>query len=393
VKRFIVALIIAAGGLAAAALAIPKTAATVQGTAITQNALNDDVTAIANSPDYQCYLNAQAYLESSGQQITAPLGGAGQSAGTTAHPTATTAFVGPYVATKINQVMVENLATSRGLTVTSKEITEAQTELEGQITETMSEAAQHTESPNITCGAVPLTGKEVLATMPGWFNNQAATANATAGVLENSLSGANTTAGLMQYFNAHRSLFDTACFTDAEYSSQADATAAAKQVAAGTPFAQVAAAAAEGSGPQGCQNLYGIAQQLSSVIDLNTLKTNTVSPPLSVGGTYILLEITSRTPTSFAKAESSVHEALSQVGGTDAGRLLVAAEKRVPITVDPRYGTWKPGLGEVALPIPPPVDDVLNPGANLPATASAASPTPSGTGSSGTGSSGTGSSG
>jgi hypothetical protein len=388
VKRFIVALIIAAGGLAAAALAIPRNAATVQGTAITQNALNDDVTAIANSPDYQCYLNAQAYLESSGQQITAPLDGAGQSAGSTSHPTATTAFVGPYVATKINQVMIENVAAARGLTVTSKEIASAQTELEGQITETMSEAGQHTQSPSITCGSVPLTGKEVLASMPGWFNHQLATSNATAGVLENSLSGADTTAGLMKYFNAHRSLFDTACFTDAEYSTQADATAAAKQVAAGTPFAQVAAAAAEGSGAQGCQNLYGIAQQLSSVIDLNTLKTNTVSPPISVGGTYILLEMTSRTPTSFAKAESSVREALGQVGGNDAGKLLLAAEKRTPITVDPRYGNWKPALAEVALPVTPPVDDVFNPGANLPASASATSSTPSGATSPSTGSSG-----
>jgi hypothetical protein len=373
VKRFIVALIIAAGGLAAAAFAIPKNAATVHGTAITQNQLNADVTAIAKSPDYQCYLNAQAYLESSGQQITAPVVGAGQSTGSTSYPTATTAFIGPYVATKINQVMVTHLATTRGLTVTSKEVTSAQKELQGQITETMAQAGQHTQSPSITCGAaVPLTGKVILATMPGWFNQQAATSNAEAGALENSLSGANTTAGLMAYYNAHRSLFDTACFSDAEYSTQADAQTAATQVAAGTPFAQVAAAAATGSGAQGCQNLYGIAQQLSSVIDLNTLKTGTVSPPISVQGTYLLLEITSRTPTSFAKAEASVREALSQVGGTAAGKLLVAAEKRTPITVDPRYGTWKPALGEVAVPTTPPVNDVCNPGANLPATASAA---------------------
>jgi hypothetical protein len=388
VKRFIVALIIAAGGLAAAAFAIPKNAATVNGTAVTQSQLNADVTAIAKSPDYQCYLNAQAYLESSGQQITAPLVGAGQSTDSTSYPTATTAFVAPYVATKINQVMVDNLATARGLTVTSQEITAAQAEQSGQITETMSQAAQHTQSPSITCGsAVPLTGKVVLASMPGWFNQQTATSNATAGVLENSLSGANTTAGLMQYFNAHRALFDTACFSDAEYSSQTDAAAAAQKVAAGTPFAQVAAAAATGSGPQGCQNLYGIATQLASVIDLNTLKTNTVSPPISVGGTYLLLQITSRTPSSFAKAEPSVREALGQVGATAAGRLLVAAEKRTSITVDPRYGTWKAPQGEVALPTTPPVKDVCNPAANLPATASAAATssgcTPLSTGSSG----------
>jgi hypothetical protein len=388
VKRFIVALIIAAGGLAAAAFTIPKNAATVHGTAVTQNQLNADVTAIAKSPDYQCYLNAQAYLESNGQQITAPVVGAGQSTGSSSYPTATTAFVAPYVATKINQVMVANLATTRGLTVSSKAVKSAQKELQGQITETMVQAGQHTQSPSITCGAAaPLTGKEVLATMPGWFNQQTATSNAEAGALENSLSGANTTAGLMTYYNGHRSLFDTACFSDAEYASQADAEAASKLVAAGTPFDQVAAAAATGSGAQGCQNLYGVAQQLSSAIDLNTLKTNTVSPPISLGGTYLLLEITSRTPTPFAKAEPSVRAALSQVGGTEAGRLLVAAEKRTPITVDPRYGSWKPALGEVAVPTTPPVKDTLNPGANLPSAVAAASST-SGGSATGTGSSG-----
>jgi hypothetical protein len=180
---------------------------------------------------------------------------------------------------------------------------------------------------------------------------------------------------LLKYYNAHRSQFDTACFSDAEYSSQSDAAAAAQKVAAGTPFAQVAAAAAAGSGPQGCQNLYGIANELSSVINLDTLKTNTVSPPISVGGTYLLLEMTSRTPTSFAKAKASVRAALGPVGGTAAAKLLQALEKRSSVSVDPRYGTWTAPVAQVRLPAPPPAGDVLNPDVNDPGAASAAAAT------------------
>ena len=75
-----------------------------------------------------------------------------------------------------------------------------------------------------------LTGPVVLATMPASFVTQTATFDATVGLLEGHLSGADTTAGLMSYFNAHRSIFDTACFTVAQYTTQADATSALTKV-------------------------------------------------------------------------------------------------------------------------------------------------------------------
>ena len=141
-KRFIVVLVLLAGGLAAAALTIPTNAATVNGSAISQNLLNADITAIANSRDYQCYLNAQAYVESQGQQLLAPVDGVGQTPGSGMHPTATTAFVAPYVDTEISHVMVANLAAQRGLQPTAKEVDAARSELSTQISQTMSEVSQ-----------------------------------------------------------------------------------------------------------------------------------------------------------------------------------------------------------------------------------------------------------
>ena len=204
-------------------------------------------------------------------------------------------------------------------------------------------------SASVTCGPAPtLTGPVVLATMPASFVTQTATFDATVGLLEGHLSGADTTAGLMSYFNAHRSIFDTACFTVAQYTTQADATSALTKVSSGTPFAQVAAAAGTGSGPQGCDILYGIASQLPAGTNLQTLADNKVSAPISINGSYLLLEITSRTPTSFAKATSSVHLALERLGATDAVKLLQATEKRAAVSVNPRYGTWNPTVAQVA---------------------------------------------
>jgi len=369
VKRFIVALIILAGALAAAALAIPTNAATVNGTAISQDQVNSDVTAIANSKPYQCFLNAEAYLQSGGQSLPAPVDGAGSTPASALHPTATTAFVAPYVDTEISHVTVMSLAATRGITVSPSDVKSATAELNREISQTMTSVAQDTQDVRVTCGAsTPLTGAAVLKTMPPSFVHELATFDATVGALEDALSGANDTAKVKAYFSANQSKFDTVCFTDAEYSSQSAAQAAAQQVASGTSFDQVASAAS--GGPQGCQVLYGIANQLSSVINLNTLALNTVSAPFDVGGTYILLEMTSRTPTAFDAAKSSVVAALKQTGAQKAETLLEAVEKRASIHVNPAYGTWVAPVAQVAVPTTPPVPDVLNPSANLATSAS-----------------------
>ena len=80
-KWFLVLLVALAAGVAAAALSVPTNAVVVNGTAISQQSLNSDLTAIAASPSYQCYVNSQAYLSSNGQQAAAPRLGGGKEPG------------------------------------------------------------------------------------------------------------------------------------------------------------------------------------------------------------------------------------------------------------------------------------------------------------------------
>ncbi len=181
-----------------------------------------------------------------------------------------------------------------------------------------------------------------------------------------------TTADLERYFTAHADEFDTACFTVAEYSSEADAQAAAAQVAAGTPFDQVASQVA-GGGPQGCEILYGVASSLPAGSNLQELPLNTVSSPIAVNGNYLLIEMTKRTPTSFAKAKSEVRAAVERAGADKARAVINAAERKSTITVDPRYGDWAPAKAQVLPPPSPPVSDVLNAAANNPGSAPASS--------------------
>jgi len=369
VKRLIVLLIVLAGALAAAAFAVPSNAATVNGVSITQQALNSDLSAIANSPDYQCFLNAEEAVGSDGQTALPPVAGAGRAEGSGTHPTITAGFVDNYLSTAIGHQLILQLADRRHVHLTANDVTAAHTALIDQISGILQEVA----GSKYACGAP--TAKAILATMPSSFVNESVRFGATVSAYEEDVADVgSSTADLKRYFDAHAAEFDTACFTVAEYSSQSAAAAAVAQVAAGTPFAQVAAAAS-GGGPQGCDILYQVAADLPAGSDLQSQAVNAVSSPIAEDGDYLVVQITSKSPTSFAKARTEVESAVTAAGATKAQTLIDKAEKSAKVSVDGRYGQWKTAQAEILPPTSPLAVDVLNPSVNSVGTATATTTT------------------
>jgi hypothetical protein len=353
VKRLIVLLIVLAGGLAAAAFVVPSNAASVNGVSISQQELNSDLSAIAGSAGYRCFLNGEEAVASGGETALPSIDGSGQAGDGTSHPSVSTGFAAYYLDTAIGHQLVLELAAARHLSVTPQELAEARTELSGQITAVLADVT----GSQYAC-ATGTTAKGVLATMPRSFVDKTVTFDATVNVLEEHTAGVGSSAAdIEHYYDNHAAEFDTACFTVSEYSSQADAAAAAATVAAGTPFSTVAAQA-EGGGPQGCDILYGVASSLPAGSDLQSLALNTVSSPIAENGSYLLVEITKRTPTSFAKARTEVESAVEAAGATKAGTLIDAAEKAAHISVDRRYGVWS--ATRVLPPPSPAATDLLN---------------------------------
>ena len=176
VKRLIVLLVLLAGGLVAAAFAVPTNAAVVNGASVSQQQLNSDVHAIAGSPDYQCYLNSQEYLSSQGSEALPPVTGAGTGQNAGDNPTATSAFVSNYLDTEIGHQVVDQLATKQGVTVTQAQLTTARKAYEAQISAVMSEVAQTAQgqNPAFSCSTTgqALTGTEILDTLPASFVDQ-----------------------------------------------------------------------------------------------------------------------------------------------------------------------------------------------------------------------------
>jgi hypothetical protein len=370
VKRLIVLLIVLAGGLAAAAFAVPSNAATVNGVSISQQELNSDLSAIAGSAKYQCFLNAQEAVGTSGQTGLPAVTRAGEGEGSGAFSTVTTDFAATYLDTVIGHQLIFELAAQRHLEVTPQEITDAHAALSNQITGYL----QAVSGSQFACGSV--TAAEVLKTMPTSFINETVRFDATVAVFEENVAGVgSSTADLEKYFEAHASEFDTACLTVAGYASQSDAVAAAAQVAAGTPFAQVAAQVS-GGGPKGCDILYGVASALPAGTNLESLPLNAVSSPIAQNGDYFLVQITKRTPTPFAQARSEVESAVQSAGATKARTQVNAAEKSADVWVNGRYGQWQPAQAQILPPSTPFTADVLHPsadGSNA-ATSQAAAP-------------------
>jgi hypothetical protein len=384
VKRLLVLLVLLAGGVAAAALTVPTNATVVNGDAISQADLNSQLNAIAGSAYYQCYLNSQEYLSSGGESQVPPVNGAGPGQDASGgHPNLNSEFVASYLDTQVGHQLVEQLADQRHVTVTPAQLADARTNLSDQISSVMSEILQQQQGQDVRYGCSvtgqPLTGNEVLRTLPGWFVDQQVQFVATASAFQEDLAGVGSSdADLQRYFEQHHAEFDTVCFSVADFSSQTAAEAGATSVAGGTPFAQVAAKATQ-SGTLPCGALADIATEVPSSAKINSLAVGGVSAPVDISGSYYLLELTKRTPSTYATARSSVAAVVQQAGAKATQTALTAAERRASVTIDPRYGAWIPAQAQVFPPLLPSQPDVLNASANVaPVTAAPASASPTG---------------
>ncbi len=164
-KWFLALLVLLAAGVAAAALSVPTNAVVVNGTAISQGSLNSDLTAIAASPSYQCYVNSQAYLSSNGQQELPPVSGAGKSQDSDQHPTATSSFTATYIDLTIQHELIVQLADRHHVEVTQADLTQARTGYTNQISQVMSEVQQTPEAqnPRYTCGSATAAHRQAGA--------------------------------------------------------------------------------------------------------------------------------------------------------------------------------------------------------------------------------------
>lgn len=373
-KRFLVLLVALAVGVAAAALLVPGSAATVDSTGISQGTLDAQLSAIGASADYQCYLEARLTLQTGGQTTgSLQVYGAGASSSTGSPGTSTysTPFVDYWLTQMVNEQFLETLAARQHLAVTPAVMSLARVGLDSTITATLQQVAgtqyQH-------CVA---DGSQVLASMPGSFVDAQVRAQAAGDLLEAHAAGASLSAGsLASYFDAHRHQFDTLCLSVISAPSSTAADRLRSQIAGGTPFAQVAASNGEpAGGSDGCIGATspGYASVRSAVGNLAVGQVSAPIPTSSSG--YAIVEITKAMPATFAAARPAVLSAVLAAGEPKASAELAAAIRTARVTIDPRYGRWHPGpTVSISGPPVPPAGSVLSPTANEPGMAPTLNP-------------------
>jgi PPIC-type PPIASE domain len=347
VRRALLLLVVLAAAVAVAAFDVPSDAATVNGVGISRTTLNSDLNVIAATPTYQCYLAASLALRSQDLARLPTLKGDG------VDKTVTTRFADYWLSQLVNDQLIDQLVTARHLRVTAADVRAGQSDLVDSISSTLTEVAQASGQTGV-CAA---DGSAILSAVPAAFATRLVQSQAAGDVVLAAAAGYGLgSAQLSSFYFSHQSDFDTICVSAIETASEATATLARAEIEGGTPFAQVAqatstdATSAANGGAIGCfgptDPSYGSVTQ-----DTAALKVGAVSEPQSDNGSYVLLQVTSRQPTSFAQAGAAVRQAVLAAGAKAANSELQHITKRAVVTIDPRYGRW---LGGSTISIEPP---------------------------------------
>jgi hypothetical protein len=366
-KRLAALLVVVAVGVVLAGLFLPSPAATVGGSAISRQSLDSDLSAIASSPDYTCFLGEERQLSGRG---TLPFLGAGTAS--TKGGVYDTTFVDDWLDSMITDRVAAEVVQRRGIQVTASDVSVGHAVLGRRISEVLDQFASDTGGAAAGCGG---SGSAVLASLPSWFVTEQSRNEADQAVLDARAAGTGLSSGAVDgYFQSHRTTFARDCLDVIVVKSRKTAEAVEAALAGGATFAHEASAesltqsSAARGGAAGCGVLAG--SFFSPAV--SKLRVGQTSAPLSGEGAYWVVQLTSRTPPSFSSVRTTVVTSIIDAGQQRANTQLTSALRRSSITVDPRYGSAASRkVTLVAPPTSPPVATVLSPSAAQPAVTSA----------------------
>lgn len=341
--------------------AVASNAVVVNGTAISQSEVNHDLAAVANSPSYLCYLNANALIRSSGQFGLGSVAGSSSSS-------YSAGFVTNWLNQDVTNLIISHEVDSLGLTSASAENTAiAAQDLATSINSTMSQVA----GTRYQCVG---TGTTVLSGLPASVSSKLIKAQSDSEVLLAHLGGIGLDQqSLQQFYNQSPSSFDTICISGILVANQATAATLRAQIEAGADFATVAAqnsvdASKANGGSLGCFAPTSANYQ-SVVKDVGSLNLGDLTQPLpSQGSQYVILKVTSRSSTPFTSIGSAVRQSALVKDATAASAAASSLVRSASVNLNPRYGTWHATLRGTGIvpPASPPTAAILNLKANLP---------------------------
>jgi len=350
VKRLLAVAALAALGAGATGCDISPPAATVDGVAISQSQLQDQLAQAAGDAVTQCALAIQD--EAGGGSLPAVDGSA---AGTV-----TSTFAAYVLDRMVQQTLERRALAQRHATVTAADVAAAANDYRAQL-ET---ASTQVSSP---CG---LTGSDLTGRLPAAFVAQQASLIASQEKLEEVAGHVDVSPGALQsYYASHQSEVTELCLDIIVATDQTSAEAIHNEMAAGTSLAD----ALKGAGvspetPTGGQGPCLTPATLQSELGttdaqpIEALADGQVAPPEEITitdpttgaptATWFVFGVGSHRLLSFDAAEAGLRQELLAQGGAGLSRALETVARTADVDLDPRYGTWSLKHG-VSVPVAP----------------------------------------
>ncbi|MGH8979700.1 MAG: peptidyl-prolyl cis-trans isomerase [Acidimicrobiales bacterium] len=366
-KRLLALFLVVAAAVALAGIYLPSDAATVGSVRISRQSLDSDLSAIAQSPGYTCFLSEEREI-SGGSPV--PMLGAGTASAKGG--VYDTTFVDSWLGSIVTDHVATQLAAEERLSITTHDLAAAKAVLERRVARVLSTFASDSGSATPGCGG---SAAAVLSTLPGWFVSDETHAEAAQDVIDARAAGGGLTGpALAAYYDAHRVSFDRDCISVIGVTTRSTAQKVEAALRSGTSFATEAALAsatkstsADG-GVAGCGELAGTFLSAG----LASLQVGAVTAPLQGDGGYWVVRLTKRIDESLASERPTVVTSMLAAGEKKADAALTGALKRTTVSVDPRYGAMSPGNITLVLPpSAPPGTDVPSAIANTPALTAA----------------------
>jgi PPIC-type PPIASE domain len=373
VRRVLVLVVLAAAACVVAGLTIPSSAVTVNGDTLSQSQFNDELAAIHASSSWQCYLQAAAYLNG----LAAPTPVEGVSTRTWSATTAT-----EWANTRATDLaIIGYVRDAAPQALSSAGVAAATPALEQSITTTLESAFRQTGSTGqgFRCTGAAV-GKTTLDSMPAWFQEDQATAEAATLALQQLIPSPLPTEGpaLESWFNDHAGEFATTCLSLIVTTDPTTAEIAASSISSGQSFAAAAkkysqdTTTASRGGSVGCisptASTYPTIQHYVGTLATGHVSQVTAIPSGQGTDNYYLFTVTKRTQNAFREIHAAVSSLNASANAMEAELLGQGIQQRAGITVSPALGTWEltSAGGTIVLPTAPPASSVLNASANIP---------------------------
>jgi hypothetical protein len=361
-----VALVVIAAGVLASACDVTPPAATANGTSISVATLNSQLNAYANTSAGECLLQ----LEEPQLSSISTLGDGGPG-------TYSMSYTNAVLKIQIEDLLAVQYAQSKGLDVTTSDLSTARSDLtstlEGEISSAVQNAtSEGTTSPCETATGSALSASALLSQLPASIGSSELADDA---YYEKLLSdGANlSAAAIFDYYAANKAEFTLDCLSGIVTTSEVKANQVKAQLEAGASFPSLARSesidteTAATGGSLGCSFTQAYLTQ-----DLQQQNIS-VGKPLapveaSSTGEWAVYEVTSQTVEPLTAAKSLVQKELLQATANvdRVNNEIVAFAHRSSVSIDPQYGTWS--SLSIVPPTAPPADLLPTASGSTPAT-------------------------